>query len=322
MEKYKYTYQDWQEDQISPKELDRLRSKGELCPIDYKRIRDEQETIANEVIEERLSHDITYFLKVYSKTFTKEAFLESHISELQKEIDEIKARYPNVYRQVLWGIDGRYEFTYQHIAYINYQKERVWKEYPQLETEFEQHLEINNILRNFHRFKYIEPTYDEIDNFGITAAIRFLQWLKWFQKHETKINEEIHTQFLKSAKNGTKRDVLDKNNKIEYITWPQLFIDLNQADNILKLIDEHLSSTGEWLTYPKSRYLVALCMELENKGYFRNHNTITNPLKAIAFRIQFGEISPKNFQPEERNKAEDFRIHFKHIPYFKPETIS
>ncbi len=58
MAKYKYTYQEWQEDQISPKELDTLRSKGELSANDYKRIRDEQETVAREVLEQSLSHGI------------------------------------------------------------------------------------------------------------------------------------------------------------------------------------------------------------------------------------------------------------------------
>ena len=110
-----------------------------------------------------------------------------------------------------------------------------------------------------------------------------------------------------------------KNSKPKSLTWQNLFKDPKQADKILILLSEYLSSTGEWTAGKAGRYLVALCTELEKKGYFKKDSAITNPIKAAAFNKQFGvNLSAKIFQPEERNKAEDYREYFNHFPIYNP----
>jgi hypothetical protein len=318
MQEYKYTYQDWQEENIIPKDLDSLRSKGELSIDDYNRIRDEQRITAIEVFDSLLDDNIRYFLTLYSKTQVKVSFLEYYKSVLQKEIDEIKFRYPNEYREVLWGFDGRYDYTYHDIAYINYTLEQRKSTFKATD-EFESYVDQKILVKNFYRFKHIAPVYSEVDKISLAGALRFMEWLVWFKESEVKESSIKNDLYHKSASLETKKEPSQGKNKVKFITWVELFKDSKQADKILQLVKEHLSHEGQWETFPKSRYLVALCIELEKKGYFKNGSTTTNPMKAIAFRIQFGSISPKNFQPEERNRAEAFREYFKHIPPYKPE---
>lgn len=312
---YKYTYQDWQEETINPKDLYSLKTKGELNPDDYRRIKEEQEFIAKERIEAELVGNIDFFISIYTQTFVKEAFLDNYIASVQEELDNVKLRYPNIYREVLWGIDGRDEYTYNDLAYYNY---IITKEADEIPEE-DDYSEIRRMLKRTLKegLHHIHSIHFEIDQREVIIALKFLHWLKWFKEQDAQINSVVNEKFYRMAlKEG---DKVKSHAKVKYITWPELFIEPKQAEKILELIKEHLSSSGEWITYPKSRYLVALCLELENKGYFLSSNTISNPIKAIAFRIQFGNISTKNFQPEERNKAEDFREYFKHIPPYKAE---
>jgi hypothetical protein len=128
-------------------------------------------------------------------------------------------------------------------------------------------------------------------------------------------NEEINLLEVTNS-NNHKKTGNSKTEKIEAPTWKSLFKDPLQADNVLPLLSEYLSSTGQWIEKPKGVKMVALCIDLEEKGYLRNN--LTSETKAAAFNSQFGtNFTYKIYQPSKREKAEVYKEYFNNIPTLK-----
>lgn len=298
----KYTYQDWLDGKVSNPLSENFSEK------DFDLIRKEQKEACLKWLKNGFESMKNGYAEFYDTAILPELQLEKDIantssilSELQESIDEVYFMLP-----LLFDVETLSpEFSRERV---------VNAQLYDLNTRLPEEAEIMLFNDLFYKKKKFAP-------FAYVVHSYFLKWLQWFQKEKIQENKEpaIPKATRGNYKESINTSILARRN----FSWESLFIDPEQAATILALLSEHLSSTGQWLTAPKGRYLVALCTELESKGYFKSDNTISNPVKALAFNTQFGvNLSTKNFQPEERNKAEDYREHFKkHIPPYTP-TLS
>ncbi|GHA68740.1 hypothetical protein [Pontibacter akesuensis] len=301
MQEFKYTYQDWVDGELDKLDIFRLLRDDELSSKDFRRISLEQSKAYTKLLYNAFETLKLEFASRYKSSFLKSKWLELHIELWAENLSSLEEQYPDIAKTVATSsTDGRYTLTKQQVDQFDY-------------------CEINDSLMKSISFNLVIESYDDMPNIYYIIAANYYNWLLWYKesvsKSEPTINyseRDTYEASLKDAENAARQ----AKQQVSY-TWPNLFKNTEQADIILNLLKEHLSSSGQWLTEPKGRHLVALCMELESKGYFKSQNAITNPAKAAAFNAQFDvKLAAKNFQPQKRNDAEDYREHFQHLPKY------
>ncbi|NDK56813.1 hypothetical protein [Pontibacter fetidus] len=282
----KYTYQAWREGKSLPPDLTRLVFFSELTEEDYIRISGEQHKAFKYVVESELKQRIERFLYKFDETALKSHQIELEILGQEEGLAKKKEQFPDAY----------------DIAASNHLKVGEGLTYK----------EIQKIYSKDNKESEFVLAINCIDSpLRLIVDLEFLQWLKWLHKKEKKAEDVLFSKFYENACDSNHGDILENNN------WSSLFKDPTEADKILDLIAEHLSSSGQWLTEPKGRYMVALCTELEYKGYFKN---TSNTVKASSFNAQFGlSLNQKNFQPNRRGDADFYRENFSCIPPYKPK---
>ncbi|AKQ44441.1 hypothetical protein TH63_00380 [Rufibacter radiotolerans] len=251
--------------------------------------------------------------------------LEEILREIKREMEEVPSVNDEHYREFLsWAIE------FPELA-----RERYPRNYKMIEkaasevTAWEMARIYNALLKNIPL--NIEEANKAIGGLRLKKLKEVLEVLKRYKELGERTTEPIikaaykecgsfFDEFIPIVEKGLNASPTEKEmSTSKVLDWKSLFKESEEADKVLGFLEEYLSSTGQWIVEPIGRHLVALCTDLEKKGYFKSHNTISNPVKASAFNIQFeANLSAKNFQPQERNKAEDFREHFKHIPFYKP----
>lgn len=171
-------------------------------------------------------------------------------------------------------------------------------------------------------------SYQKVINSVI--ANEFLEHVYCFREHMQNVIKEAKEvelapyaliESLDEVKtSGTKPRQL-KTEVYKELAWHELFKDSKDSEEILRILkaEGFITETGEWKLFPLKLTLVALCMDLEDKGYLKSAKTITNPVKANAFSVQFKVVvSNKLFQPAMRNSAEHLKEHFKLINKYQP----
>jgi len=308
---YTYSYNDWLEGNILPEDILPLRLNGEISFESYYLIYVNQSLAYIKMIKYEL------FLRVYNGFFQnfnvsllKEEFIKYEMEEIKNSILVFKERFPESYNNALRGEDERTLLTSEQVM-------KVLKLDKSLVMDTDTAFEVIVRYKNLQWLQWLSEVdikkVKDIRAFEIEAVDYFETLLEPEVKNLMKMLNDIG---LKTEDETAQNKLLLK--KPTAYTFPRLFINPSQSDKILKLIEEHLSSTGQWLTEPKGRHLVALYTELQSKGYL-NQN-LSAPMIAVSFKSQFGvQLASKNFQPQKRNDAEDYREHFQHIPYFKSD---
>lgn len=169
------------------------------------------------------------------------------------------------------------------------------------------------------RVKIVESILE--NNISITAITDV--YLKEFDKKESKADvmfmslkkrlNSFLSEYLQKSINDEEKSA-DRWKKVNSPpTFKTLFKDGEHEKLIIEKVKEYLSESGDWITEPKGRYLVALFSVLLEKGYLKN--TFSAPQISGAFNNKFGtNLSGKIFQPSELLDASNYKEHFKLIP--------
>ncbi|MCJ8165523.1 hypothetical protein MKJ04_11790 [Pontibacter sp. E15-1] len=315
---YTYSYVDWLEGKIPPEDVSPLIENRELSSIDGGKIYASQCLAYLLMLRGELEYRVLgEFLESYTHSFLKKELVEEELVKLRKDILLFKERLPEKYYDALLGTDGRTLLTSNQIHNILNREGEV--HLTDGDTTFEiivkfKHLDWLTWLSSISQERTQEYSYVDLD----ILAIDYCDSL--FENDMEKFQNGIDF-FGKRTGSNTVVPAQRTTSHAPPRTFQSLFKHPKQAEKILKLVEENLSSTGQWITEPRGRYLVALYCELQAKGYLIK--SLSAPIIAVSFKNQFDvQLSSKVYQPQERNKANDYRDYFKHIPPCQPSTTA
>jgi hypothetical protein len=285
---YKYTYEDWVNGNVQAEYLHKI--KDDISPEDYSKI----EQLTREAFIKKINDSIKAFRRVFfvhlNMSLVKDDVLSEWIYRIEARIKDFKDHKSFAVFAALSGGDGRNRFlTASEIdEYLSFDVDKA-------------HF---NVV--FALYNKIEKGSEALD---YIILVNFLKWLNWFKQKQLDTATEPFVQPILNSEEESA--AIAKISKV--YSWQGLFKDIEQADKVLALLSEFLTDTGQWKTSNVGRHLMALCSELKQKGYLKQN--LSSSIVANAFNIQFGtKLTPKNFQPGELLKAEDYRDNFRHIP--------